>query len=504
MSDASVWAALRTTERLVLVEAPAGCGKTYQAAEYARDIADSINPGRLLILAHTHAACDVFARRTKGLSKVEIRTIDSLIGSIASAYHKSLNLPHEPLKWAYQTEDGFKIMSEKASRLVEQCPSIAKALARRFPVIICDEHQDASIYQHRLIMALYRSGARLRIFGDPMQRIYPKTKQEWRESNEIWVELEKSANSIEMLNYPHRWQDAPELGTWILNARELLKANRPINLKDNLPPGLKVLIAENISPKWDGYQITKEHSGLIYDSVRNSASALVLAGNNGTVQAVNSFFYRSLQIWQGHSRDLLPKAAKACTEANNEPNLIAQELLSILENIGTGFQKAKHGKMLLEEVTTNCTKRESAGRKDIRVMAQKIIEQPNHKGLSSALHHLDSCRNTESALKGFKIDLLTEYREIIELGSYEDPHDAIAYITRRRTFMLPLPKQKSISTVHKAKGLEFDNVVVMPIDLKHYSATDKKRNLLYVALSRSTRSLTLVLSKDKKSPLVDI
>ena len=61
MSDASVANALRSNARLVVIEAPAGCGKTYQGAEYARDVAPLIGRGRLLILTHTHAACDVFA-----------------------------------------------------------------------------------------------------------------------------------------------------------------------------------------------------------------------------------------------------------------------------------------------------------------------------------------------------------------------------------------------------------------------------------------------------------
>ena len=84
MSDASVAAALRSSERLVVVEAPAGCGKTFQGAQYARDIAESIGGGRVLILAHTHAAVDVFASRTREAGRhVDIRTIDSLISDSA-------------------------------------------------------------------------------------------------------------------------------------------------------------------------------------------------------------------------------------------------------------------------------------------------------------------------------------------------------------------------------------------------------------------------------------
>ena len=85
MSDASVAAALRSAAPLVVIEAPAGCGKTHQGAAYARDVAQGTRD-RLLIITHTHAACGVFADRTAGLGRhVEIRTIDSLIAQIGGA-----------------------------------------------------------------------------------------------------------------------------------------------------------------------------------------------------------------------------------------------------------------------------------------------------------------------------------------------------------------------------------------------------------------------------------
>lgn len=103
MSDASVAAALRSDARLVVIEAPAGCGKTFQAAEYAREAASAVRQGqRILILTHTHAACSVFTARTKGAGpRVQIGTIDSLIVQIATAYHHVLDLPFDVSAWAF-------------------------------------------------------------------------------------------------------------------------------------------------------------------------------------------------------------------------------------------------------------------------------------------------------------------------------------------------------------------------------------------------------------------
>ena len=61
MSDSG----LRSQAPLVVVEAPAGCGKTHQCADYAPEMAAAGNVTRLLILTHTHAACSMFSNRTK-------------------------------------------------------------------------------------------------------------------------------------------------------------------------------------------------------------------------------------------------------------------------------------------------------------------------------------------------------------------------------------------------------------------------------------------------------
>lgn len=100
MSDEDVRTALRSPKALVTIEAPAGCGKTHQGAEYARELAVAGTAGRPLILTHTHAACSVFAARTRDCGgRVDIRTIDSIISQIAAAYHAGLGLPADVAGW---------------------------------------------------------------------------------------------------------------------------------------------------------------------------------------------------------------------------------------------------------------------------------------------------------------------------------------------------------------------------------------------------------------------
>ncbi len=101
MTDEEVDDLLRSDAPIVVIEAPAGCGKTHQAASYAADAAASLKTSRLLVLTHTHAACSVIAERTQEYhDKIDIRTLDSLVNRIATAYRLSLDLPENVFIWA--------------------------------------------------------------------------------------------------------------------------------------------------------------------------------------------------------------------------------------------------------------------------------------------------------------------------------------------------------------------------------------------------------------------
>ena len=213
MSDETVYTALRSEAPLVVVEAPAGCGKTHQGADYAREIANS-GAGRLLILTHTHAACSVFAERTTGVkSRVEIRTIDSLIARVATAYHAAIGLPADTAAWARQNEEGYAQVALKVAKLLKRHPMIPEALATRYPVVICDEHQDCSGDQHAVAMSLLNQGARLRVFADPVQRIYKEKALVGSSPACDWTTLTRQAHAFEQLDTPHRWSTGcPKLG----------------------------------------------------------------------------------------------------------------------------------------------------------------------------------------------------------------------------------------------------------------------------------------------------
>ncbi|NLH79602.1 MAG: ATP-binding domain-containing protein [Phyllobacteriaceae bacterium] len=502
MSDATVAQALRSTVRLVVVEAPGGCGKTYQGASYARDVAPALGEGRLLILTHTNAACDVFAGRTRDLNRrVEIRTIDGLIIEIAGAYRHSLGLPEDVGAWARRASKGYDLLGEKVARLLSRHPAITDCLAQRYPIVVCDEHQDASADQHTIVMALHRSGSRLRVFADPMQMIFTRTKVQSAAAEKRWADLKAAADRFEELNHPHRWEHSqPELGAWVLAARAALRDGGRIDLTGNLPAGLTVHAAENISQQPSGFRVTADESRAIYARV-NAPSLLVLTGQNDRATALRAFFNRRLPIWEGHIREGLSTLVAHCVAHQGNPEALALGTVAFLGSVASGFSPTAVGNRFVLEAQQGCVKPCKGKPQHLQAMARHIVQCPDHRGVAHALDHLRSLAANEAAFADVHVHHTREFAEAIQLGQFESADDGLAEIARRRTHTRPQPPMKAISTIHKAKGLEFENVMVLPCDADNFSNTKASRARLYVALSRATHSLMLVVSKTKPSPL---
>lgn len=501
MTDEEVAALLDSDAPFVAVEAPAGCGKTYQGAHYAARASPGLATGRVLILTHTHAACAAFAQATAAAHRrVEIRTIDSLLVQIAAAYHKSLDLPADPSAWARRHgADGYAALAARVATLVTRHAFIAAALAERFPVVIADEHQDASADQHAVVMALRNAGTKLRIFGDPMQGIYARGRAA-AEALARWEETKAAAAFAELCT-PHRWSDGtPALGAWVLRARDALKNGQAIDLMGALPEGVNILHADNAAAG-RGYRLDNAERAPIDEVTRAGMQMLILTPLNDMTEALAAFWNRAIPIWEGHTRPALDNLIIATEESAGDAVAVARAVVAFMGRVAVGFSPSSHGDRLVREVGEGCTSAARGKPACIQQLAKSILEEPNHIGVAKCLTRLSGFRR--NGLPGFEtvnIDYRKEYRDAIRLGDFVDAHDGLAEINRRRAFARPMPPVRAISTIHKAKGLECHNALILPCDSR-FSSTYYSRCRLYVAISRAKRSLTLVLPRNNPCPL---
>ena len=184
-------------------------------------------------------------------------------------------------------------MAGKVAKLIGLAPMIARSLARRYPIIVCDEHQDASADQEALILACHDAGASVRLFGDPMQRIYgSKKKADIEADMQRWETLKKCADRFEILDKPHRWSNGSEpLGYWILAARESLRSDGQVDLRGVL----------------------------------------------STVDGLNAFFGRRVPIWEGHVRDGLSTMVGGVESHIGNAEEITKAVITFMNYVATGF-----------------------------------------------------------------------------------------------------------------------------------------------------------------------
>jgi hypothetical protein len=505
VSDERVRDALRSGALLVAVEAPAGCGKTYQGADYAGEVAAS-GKSRLLILTHTHAACSVFAEHTgAGRSRVEIRTIDSLIGQIAAAYHAGLGLPNDVASWARCNKDGYAHVALKVADLIERHPAIPASLARRYPVVICDEHQDSSGDQHAVAMSLLSQGVRLRIFADPMQCIFKEDPLSGSRSACDWASLTGTADAFEQLGTPHRWSaGCPELGKWVLKARDTLKSGGKINLSANLPPSVGVVIAENQAKRNLEYQLSPNDRKAVDEFEKAQASLLVLTHYNEAARSFRAFFNRRIPLWEGHTRPALETLADSVRATAGDASAVAAAVVKFMNGIGKGFSASAFGDRFEREVRERCTAKSRGMPGAIQNLARCLLAEPNHRGVAAVLRRLAELKQSDAGFSDIEMDCNREFWDAVNLGAFDDVDQGLAQITNRRAHVMPKPPSRAISTIHKAKGLECGSVIVMPCDAKTFPDKFQSRCLMYVALSRAKDRLLLVVSRDMPSPLLSI
>ena len=506
MTDEEIGNLLRSSAPIVVIEAPAGCGKTHQAANYAADAAANLKSAKLLVLTHTHAACSVIAERTKEYhNKIDIRTLDSLTNQIATAYRLPLELPEDVSAWARQ--NGYELLATKVSSLLRSNPIIAKHLAKLFPIVICDEHQDSNEPQDEIVQLLARHGALLRVFGDPMQIIPGGRGQIAIASAALarWDAL-KGESVFGELEIPHRWRITnPDLGEWILATRENLKNGQTIELEEHLPKGVNIRFAENGSQIPNRYQLTPENWRDLNALLNEDKKMLFIAGTNATIQSLRGTFRPRFPIWEGHTRNNLEKFIEELNDGVGNTTTKTTAFVDCLKSLLVGFSRSKYGDRLIKEVIDPSYNLRGKIPPQLKVMAEFIRVEQGHIGFCKAAEHLKGLiiQNADG-FSNLHIDYKRELDDLIKLKGYNDPLTGFAEISKRRSRSYPKPPRKALSTVHKSKGLEAEHVFVFACDGRHFPDTQVKRNLLYVALSRATESVTIIVSRNNRSPLVEL
>jgi hypothetical protein len=499
MSLAATRALLRSGQPNVLVEAPAGCGKTFEAAELARDAGQELPEGTsVLVLAHTNAAVQEFTRRVRNTgARVRTTTIDSFCVDLLEPYASRLGLP-SPLRRHVGFGEGrlpFSALAPAAANLLSRCNAISVMLAARHPIVILDEHQDSSLLQHQVVAAFGRNdGCRVRVFGDPMQAIYEGDTAK----SITWDQLLAEAASSTSLAEAQRWRENRALGDWILAARTELKAGRSLPLRD-APPCVAIRRVSGLRCAGFGYGNAGQLARPVQDFSRNvEASVAVLSRHNNHVWGLHIAAGGTLRLNEGADYEQAYSLMGEASANRDSAQRLALCLVEHICNVSTGFDAAKSGAVR-------------------RALRPDRIDYGRHRILRSFLEcfqplydapSLDTfCRVAKSIREGppswLTIRMPVSLRLVghLRVRPDDDPLECLdVIIARIKAGAGRL--MRSVSTVHKAKGLEYDHVMIGNFSAAHFGDDEMSRRIAYVALSRARGSLTFLVPAQQPSPLL--
>ena len=238
--------------------------------------------------------------------------------------------------------------------------------------------------------------------------------------------------------------------------------------------------------------------------LRDETSLLVSTRYNDTAQSLRAFFNRRVPLWEGYTRQSLDRLVEAINTSTGDGTALATAVVAFMNEVGKGFSPSAFGNRFKLEVQNGCLKTTKGKPALVQRLARCLVDDPSHRGVAAVLESIAELRSSEPTFADIEVDCVREFRDAIRLGSFETPDAGLAEITHRRTYGRPKPPDRAISTIHKAKGLESDSVIIMPCNKQTFPDKEEARCLLYVALSRARKRLMLVVSREEPSPLFAI
>jgi hypothetical protein len=437
------------------VVAPAGHGKTEVIANVAA------LGRRALILTHTHAGVHAIRSRLKRVGVSHHAVAVDTIAGWCMRYANAFPGVAKPPQGMPRNNDEWNQLYRGIIWAL-RVPAVRDVVAASYDKVLIDEYQDCHLLQHELAVALSEIVPTL-IFGDPMQGIF-----EFAGATLNWEgQIHDSFPFAGSLDTPHRWAGKnPELGAWIAETREKLKAGEAIDLAAGPITFRQSDDVFDMGLFFDGIDAREGTQAAIH--CRKGICYRLARATNGGFQAIEEMAAGRLQSF-AVSWDASPdnasrlaavkslieecvqkKQALAGEAPDPEDEAIAAEMNAIAHTLGDGN-----------------------GASSLRKLFGLARKRPRWR-----IFRGEIWRDAERAIAE------------LEAGRCETMGEAAASIRQRTTNSGRRLPSRTVSTPLLLKGMEFDHVVIP--NAVHFTNEDSAQaKLFYVAISRATRSLTI-------------
>lgn len=382
-------------------------------------------------------------------------------------------------------------------RLLETHPVLAAAYARRYPIVVADEHQDASELQDAVVRRLGQQ--RLVVLADPMQLIYgfrgSKPERLGRHEIECDARFE--------LTTPHRWHGQEATGQWLLAVRARLQGAAA---HAAAPEALRIIPTEYFNQMKARTKV--EAAQALRDGM--DTVAVIAAFNNDVAQLRNYLCKEGLYPRQlGGGDDF--EDARADIEQLPLLGDITNIAVHAIERVSRLVPTLKpavvntvKGRLTPDGINLagNC----GAEAKGLLRALAPLYDQGSGHYVASVVAALDVCaankhhlprveavralRSTADAIAGKIVDLeetLASYAESVANSAQAAPR---------------LGRGIYVMTAHQAKGKEFDVAIIVNCGRDQFPDSEDGRRLFYVAITRASKRWVLIPPQNDPTPLL--
>lgn len=380
--------------------------------------------------------------------------------------------------------------------LLDRFPALETAYRARYPIIIADEHQDASALQDALIRRL--NPATLVVLADPMQLIHGFRGAR---PERLDAHLEDCETHF-TLRTPHRWRTYPQAGAWLLAVRARLNGcPAPVPRPDSVEIR---------------YRPTMRGANGMLAPTRYAVSAAFAAGHkrvavltwkNDDARRIRNYLAREGYHPRPRTGGTDFDDARAHREqlaTFNNPHEMARHITATVADLVPTFPRS-----LTQQIQSRLrpdgvhTKQCSARAAPILSSLEALYRDGAMTYFPVLARVLDACERAGHHVP--RSDMVKAIRDTATTPTGSLDTDSDAFADRLRAASQRPPREQNgllVMTAHQSKGKEFDAVIIPDATDQSYPDSVEGRNLFYVALTRGTAMWTLIATDTTPTPLL--
>jgi ATP-dependent DNA helicase UvrD/PcrA len=401
-------------------------------------------------------------------------------------------------------------------RLMESQPAIAQQISSRFQYVLVDEYQDTNALQARIIGKLGEAHKNVFVVGDDAQSIYAF----------------RGADVKNILSFPDNWPNAKifKLESNYRSTPQILDlANTSLSYNENqFEKNLVGLKDPGVKPTVIACPSARQEAKYLADKILTLRSGGVALANMAVLFRASShsqalefelmkrdvpFEYRGgLKFFErSHIKDVLCYM-RLHVNGKDEP-----AWLRVL-NMQTGIGAAT-ASTILEQVRESASKEVALISTEIQIPprgqvgwaeAQSVLISMNEATPGAMVRAVAHTENYKNHLEAEYPDWRDRLEDLEQLAIFADAYpDTASFLADATLDDASFRREKGgsnnderliLSTIHQAKGLEWDTVFIIhltnqgfpsPRALEEEGAIEEERRLFYVASTRARNRLFL-------------